>query len=124
MKWETGQSHGSSAELRPKVWLLRLGQRAAGGVALAIELSRGPVRATGRLRDDARVRKSSTHLVRVGAMSHSGFANYVGERERREGLAGLVPHDQTRGAGTLWTGTTVPGLSIKQAQPCLDTDLG
>lgn len=54
-------------------------------MALATELSGGPVRAMDRHRDDAWVGESSTHLMRVGAMSHSGFANYVGEREAERG---------------------------------------
>lgn len=39
----------------------------------------------GEQRDDVQIGKSSTHLMRVGAMSHSGFANYVGERETERG---------------------------------------
>lgn len=125
VKWETGQSSASSAELHPKVWLLRAGQRAAGGVALAIELSRGPVKAMGRRRDDARVGKSSTHLVRVGAMSHSGFANYVGEKEKQRGVSRPGTHMARQGGpGPSGQEPPTPGLSIKQAQPCLDTDLG
>lgn len=55
------------------------GQQAAAGMAL----SRGPERLIGRHRDDACIGKSSTHLMRVGAMSHSGFANFVGEKAER-----------------------------------------
>lgn len=93
-------------------------------MALATELSRGPVRAMGRLRDAAQVGKSSTHLVRVGAMSHSGFANYVGEREKQRGVSRPGTHMARQGElGPSKQEPPHPGLSIKQAQPCLDTDL-
>lgn len=42
----------------------------------------------GRHGDDVWIGKSSTHLMRVGAMSHSGFANYVGEKEKQRGVSG------------------------------------
>lgn len=66
-------------------------------MALATELSRGPERAMGRHGDDVWIGKSSTHLMRVGTMSHSGFANYVGEKEKQRGVSGPGNHMARQG---------------------------
>lgn len=47
-------------------------------------------RDTGRWGDG--VLKASTHLVRVGAMSHSGFANYAAGREKQREVSEVTAH--------------------------------